>query len=195
MTATSWLNRDPIGELGGLNLYGYAGNNPICFVDPFGLVWYNPASWAPIVAAGNAVGDAISGTIDVGELVLDPQLNYDRNNYNFVPPSEGMVVNNPSWRTVPEDKSVAHQQGTCPSQGNNKYVSPNGHYEAVYDANGNAVTSGPNIGTYNFYDYNSDPVKHALYDILPWIVSGASANDPSTIGQRISAISGPQNGH
>ena len=32
-----WINRDPIGELGGLNLYGYVGNNPISYVDPFGL--------------------------------------------------------------------------------------------------------------------------------------------------------------
>jgi hypothetical protein len=157
-------------------------------IDPLGL-------WNPFSAAGNALGDAISGTVDVSELVFNPQLNYDRNNYNFVPPSERNVINSPLWRKVPDDKSVAHQQGTCPDQGNNKYVSPNGHYESVYDANGNAVTSGPNIGTYNFYDYNSDPVKHALYDILPWIVSGASANDPSTIGQRISAISGPQNSH
>jgi len=33
----TWLNRDPIGELGGLNLYGYVGNAPIDWMDPFGL--------------------------------------------------------------------------------------------------------------------------------------------------------------
>ena len=32
-----WPNRDPIGELGGLNLYGYVGNDPINFVDLWGL--------------------------------------------------------------------------------------------------------------------------------------------------------------
>jgi RHS repeat-associated protein len=32
-----WLNRDPMGEEGGLNLYGYVGNNPIDLIDPFGL--------------------------------------------------------------------------------------------------------------------------------------------------------------
>lgn len=32
-----WLNQDPIGERGGLNLYGMVGNNPINFIDPFGL--------------------------------------------------------------------------------------------------------------------------------------------------------------
>jgi RHS repeat-associated protein len=34
-----WMNRDPIAEAGGINLYGYVGNNPISGVDPFGLVW------------------------------------------------------------------------------------------------------------------------------------------------------------
>jgi RHS repeat-associated protein len=32
-----WIQRDPIGERGGLNLYGFVGNNPISFVDPLGL--------------------------------------------------------------------------------------------------------------------------------------------------------------
>jgi hypothetical protein len=32
-----WINRDPIQESGGVNLYGYVGNNPIDRRDPFGL--------------------------------------------------------------------------------------------------------------------------------------------------------------
>ena len=36
-----WLSRDPIGEGGGLNLYGFVGNDSIEGFDPFGLENYN----------------------------------------------------------------------------------------------------------------------------------------------------------
>jgi RHS repeat-associated protein len=32
-----WLSRDPIAESGGINLYGYVGNDPVNGVDPWGL--------------------------------------------------------------------------------------------------------------------------------------------------------------
>jgi RHS repeat-associated protein len=34
-----WLQRDPIGEAGGINLYRFVGNNPLGNVDPLGLSW------------------------------------------------------------------------------------------------------------------------------------------------------------
>jgi RHS repeat-associated protein len=33
-----WLSRDPIAERGGMNLYGYVGDNPINVIDPLGLI-------------------------------------------------------------------------------------------------------------------------------------------------------------
>jgi RHS repeat-associated protein len=34
-----WLTRDPIGEAGGINLYGFVGNNPVIFIDANGRAW------------------------------------------------------------------------------------------------------------------------------------------------------------
>jgi RHS repeat-associated protein len=39
-----FLSRDPIEEKGGLNLYGYVGNNPSRNVDPLGLSWLDAVS-------------------------------------------------------------------------------------------------------------------------------------------------------
>jgi RHS repeat-associated protein len=36
-SAGRWLSRDPIGERGGLNLYGFVGNSPQNSIDPLGL--------------------------------------------------------------------------------------------------------------------------------------------------------------
>jgi len=37
-----WMTRDPIGERGGINLYGFAGNNPVNWADPYGLEIFFP---------------------------------------------------------------------------------------------------------------------------------------------------------
>jgi len=56
-----WISRDPLGEAGGINLYGYVGNNPISRFDPLGLTWYNPASWD-----WSQIGGAFSGKFGIG---------------------------------------------------------------------------------------------------------------------------------
>ena len=49
-----WLNRDPSGESGGLNLYAYAGGNPANRVDPQGLTWTDDAKMFGQWVAGAA---------------------------------------------------------------------------------------------------------------------------------------------
>jgi len=53
-TLGRWLSRDPIGEEGGLNLYGYVDNNSVNAVDPLGLhayLFYSP-NGGPAAAPG-----------------------------------------------------------------------------------------------------------------------------------------------
>ena len=82
-----WPNRDPIAERGGINLYGYVGNNPIASIDPKGL-WqvsfggalglgarfsfgHNAGQWNGSATFGVGVGYAVSispGDNEVGHL-------------------------------------------------------------------------------------------------------------------------------
>jgi RHS repeat-associated protein len=49
-----FLSPDPIGFLGGLNLYGYADNDPVMNLDPSGLRW---KEWLSL--AGGLIGAAV----------------------------------------------------------------------------------------------------------------------------------------
>jgi RHS repeat-associated protein len=44
-----WVNRDPIGEAGGLNLYQFVRNDPLGFVDPLGLFIWDEDEQFPVL--------------------------------------------------------------------------------------------------------------------------------------------------
>jgi hypothetical protein len=58
-----WPSRDPNQERGGLNLYGYVGNNPVNFYDPYGLI-----GWGVVggVSGTLGFGPGWSGTASAG---------------------------------------------------------------------------------------------------------------------------------
>jgi RHS repeat-associated protein len=51
-----WPNRDPIDELGGLNLYAFVGNEPIGYTDSLGLFHYY-GNWGGPNLTGGQIGD------------------------------------------------------------------------------------------------------------------------------------------
>lgn len=60
------MSRDPIGEKGGLNLYGYVGNRPSNFIDPDGSLPFL-APIAIMMFRGAAIGAVTSG---VGAIIV-----------------------------------------------------------------------------------------------------------------------------
>ncbi|MHB8068859.1 MAG: RHS repeat-associated core domain-containing protein [Desulfobaccales bacterium] len=66
-----WLTRDPLGEAGGINLYGFVGNNPMNFMDPMGL------EVVPVMTRpGGFGGTPIYYNTDTGQY-YPPGYNYD----------------------------------------------------------------------------------------------------------------------
>jgi hypothetical protein len=57
-----WLNRDPVCERGGVNLYGFSANNPVAFIDALGLAYtimnLDPTGWWGVTLADVDVGAA-----------------------------------------------------------------------------------------------------------------------------------------
>jgi RHS repeat-associated protein len=57
-----WLSRDPSEEVGGVNLFSYVLNNPICFIDPSGLEQTKPPGVPHPDNPGQPVGDPAPNT-------------------------------------------------------------------------------------------------------------------------------------
>jgi RHS repeat-associated protein len=61
-----WINRDPIGELGGINLYGFVGNDPLNLIDPDGrAVFLLPVVVGGAKAVGGAKGISVAASAAV----------------------------------------------------------------------------------------------------------------------------------
>jgi len=167
----TWTSQDPIGFAGDpSNLYRYVGNSPVEFTDSSGL-WISPYGGNGKVYGGNGGPYGGNGHIygdgsRVGSLVgvevywfFPFGWHYNRNRCNFAPLTEQEAIAE-GFQLQPPEASRFHRIGKG-NENNKKYMSRLGHYEAVYK-DGKLVTDSTNCGTFNFYDYRTDPVKLSL---------------------------------
>jgi RHS repeat-associated protein len=100
-----FLNQDPIGQAGGLNIYAYAGDNPVNDSDPSGLTLYRPRYQQPTL--WDLAGEELSR---FGRWLIDPLHEGHRHlsdsphsPFSFGPASGGIEPT--SSRSAPDDYS------------------------------------------------------------------------------------------
>jgi hypothetical protein len=169
-----WLSRDPLKEWGGKNLYVIVRNDPANYIDVLGAIGWGPGGSA--------------GQVDITIPGPSRRVHYNRNDAQ-----SGQLPNSPAaadqagWNgDVP---AIYHQQGNYTdgrdSSQNQKFVSPNGFFEVVFDQNGAIVNDSVNRGTYNFGDPVSDPIGHMFNDVIPYYIYGNDSDDPTAWYDRL----------
>lgn len=108
---------------------------------------------------------------------------YNRNKFNTELPETMADAKKKGW--VSGVANNAHQRGTERGKRNVKFVSKDGHKEAVYNHEGKLVG-----GSYNYGSPIHKPIDHLTLDVIPWIVYGSSPNDKSTATQRTKELLG-----
>jgi len=83
----NWLNRDPLGEQGGLNLYGFAVNSPVTFFDPNG----SEANTVSSTIAGLS-GAWASDAFSPGGLFYAPGAGYVPNSGSAAHSARGLIA-------------------------------------------------------------------------------------------------------
>lgn len=91
-----WLSKDPIEENGGLNLYGFVGNNPVDLYDPVGLDFIalaaRPLDLLFLDPDGVGLGFLNHLSVEYWESKCDAGINVEYNTQDFVQRTKGRGV-------------------------------------------------------------------------------------------------------
>lgn len=190
----SYLGED--GQSQTLNRYAYGLNSPVRLIDVSGF------SASEVVFGLSSQSGPTNTSQLIDELLYLPstshanstsqslppnfvqQAHWNRNTRNIQLENEQQAIEL-GWIKLPPEKSVYHQLG--PGNENNvKYVSPDGHHEAVFDSSGSPVEDPKNVATYNVCSPNGiEGICHAAWDVAPYYLWGNSPGDETTIFQRV----------
>lgn len=99
------------------------------------------------------------------------------------------------WKLMSRQSTRLHMFGRN-GEYNMKFISADGHFEAIYDIEGVKLTEendSLNMGTFNYGDPINEKLRHAVYDVLPFFEWGNSresvkqvnglSDDPSPMGK------------
>ena len=185
-----FINADSYASTGqgfiGYNMFAYCNNNPIKYIDATGEASIlAKVDWKLIDQIGLVVLHVITDPEYALKIVKNcvAAVHYSRNALNptSMYPS---TYDEEFFEDWDDSVSAKCHQFTAPNKDNIKYVSPDGKYEAIYDANGNLVTDPRDMGTYNHVPSTVSKVGHFICDVLPWIFFGNSREDDTTPRER-----------
>jgi RHS repeat-associated protein len=91
-----WINRDPIGERGGVNLYGFVGNSTINKADYLGKVWSNTMALAHYFAKGGDVTLTQIGGVDIVTSSIQPKIDEWKKRARDAAHAEGKLLSCPN---------------------------------------------------------------------------------------------------
>jgi len=109
-----WPSRDPIGENGGINLYGYVGNNPVNWMDPLGLA---PGDSYPNVdaAAMDAMRDIYHQSVAEDREYAGELYRKKDGSYSYTEPRRGEQHQGGVRTNCPNYEGYYHSHGVASS--------------------------------------------------------------------------------
>ena len=120
-----YLTPDPIGLAGGINLYSYSYQNPVNFIDPWGL---KPGDLYPTVdlAGANAVNDINYKSIKEGREYGGRVYQNPDGTYSYTPPMPGTTDSTSCGDVPPDTKNAGdyHTHGAPDPGYDNENFSP-----------------------------------------------------------------------